>query len=183
MKRIYFIRHANAGQTPRDLISDHDRELTDRGEMSCLKAAKYLQKNFKDKLPEEFYTSTAVRSIKTAILTTNELKKIDKKFSGAALYKEQELYIPDSENILNVINTCVSDDIASIAVVSHNPGLHAFLLDLPNKGDKKKYREMKNKFPPCSIATFDINVDKWFDVKLKSAELLDFIDGNKLKAI
>ncbi len=176
MKRIYFIRHSKAGQTNKNMLNDHERTLTKKGEEQAPKIAQYFIKNYKDNLPQTILSSTAIRAKQTAAL----FKKYFTPNTDIEIKAFQELYITGNDEILSVLNG-VDNKLSSIVIISHCPGLQHFAVQFARSGDVHKFRDMRANFPPGSFATFDCDVKNWKDITIDSGILLDFISGKKLK--
>ncbi|MDX1950442.1 MAG: histidine phosphatase family protein [Rickettsiales bacterium] len=175
MKRIYLMRHSKAGQTDKNMLSDHERTLTKKGEDQASLVAPYFLKHYKDNPPEVIFSSTAIRAKQTASL----FKKFFSHNPEIEIKTFQDLYVTSPEQILDIINRC-SDDYKSILIISHCPGLQEFAVSFARSGDKTKFREMRANFPPGSFATFNSEVKNWYEITNNSAILLDFVNGKKL---
>lgn len=125
MKTLLLVRHAKTapagpGQT------DHARALEDEGVTDAGKLAHYLRK--KDLIPDQMLVSSANRTQTTAqiLLTACEVNAVD-------VVVSDELYLADKDFLLEVIGN-TRDDIDTLMVVGHNPGLselaHAFDHDI-----------------------------------------------------
>ncbi len=176
MKRIYFMRHSYAGQTDKYMLNDHERPLTEKGEKLVKGISGYFNKNLKDSPPEIILCSTALRAKQTA-LTFKKNFKLDPEIQINAF---AELYITGNDEVLSVIHG-VSEDVNSILIISHNPGLLNFITKFASKGDKKKFRDMKSSFTPGSFAVFDVEVNDWYEVANNNGILLDFINAKQFK--
>ncbi len=168
MKRLYILRHSKAGQSNKRLLDDHERTLTGKGIDLCSAVSEQLQVS--DKFPEVILCSTAIRAKETTKLV---LENIKESANDAEVKYLPKLYLASPDDILNIIRD-IDDDVESVMVVGHNPGLQQFSMNISGSGDKKKFREMRGNFPPASLAVFDINNDNWADTKNQSAELVDF---------
>lgn len=169
MKRLYLLRHSKAGQTNKKLLDDHERSLTQKGVEVCALLGNYVsEENF-----DLVLCSTALRAKETAELVLEQ--------AGQSPHIEllPNLYLASPGEIFRVINQ-VSEEVSSVLVVGHNPGLQNLAINLAGKGDKKKFREMRNNFSPPSLAVFDIDTE-WAKVGPRSGELTDFVIGKNLK--
>ncbi len=81
--------------------------------------------------------------------------------------------------LFNVIQQ-IDESADSAIIIGHNPGLQQFCIQLAGKGDKKKFRNMRNNFPPPSLAVFDLDIESWFDVDVQRGELIDFVTAREL---
>ncbi len=170
------MRHSKAGQTNKNMLNDHERTLTKKGEDQAAKVAPYFLKNYKDNLPQIVLSSTAIRAKQTAAL----FKKYFIANPDIDIKAFHELYITNNEEIIKIING-IDEKFKSVLVVSHCPGLQVFAEEFARAGDKHKFREMRANFPPGSFATFDCDVKNWKDIEIHSGILLDFVSGKRLK--
>jgi len=114
MKTLLLVRHAKTapagpGQT------DHARALEDSGVTDAGKLAHHLRK--KNLIPEQILVSSANRTQTTAhiLLTAFDSSQID-------VVVSDELYLADEAFLRDVIAN-VRDDISTLMIVGHNPGL------------------------------------------------------------
>lgn len=172
MKRLYILRHSKAGQTDKKVLDDHERKLTGKGVELCAFIADYLA-SFNPQ-PELILSSTALRAKQTAELVLSHLgKKIDIQYIS-------KLYLASPDDLASILHG-VNNSINSVLIVGHNPGLQQFCVGLSGSGDKKLFRDMRNNFPPPSLAVFDIKCQDWPDVDIHTGELIGFSSGKVLK--
>jgi phosphohistidine phosphatase len=113
MKTVLLLRHAKASRDDPEL-ADHDRPLTDRGRRDSRRVGRLM----KDEglVPDWWISSTAARARQTAelvatIVADPELVHHDRSFYLA----RPDAYIP--------VLRALPDEINSVIVVGHNPGL------------------------------------------------------------
>lgn len=146
MKQLLIIRHAKSSWDFTSL-SDFDRELNDRGHKDAPAMAKRLLD--KSITIDAFISSTAVRAFTTA-----------KYFAQAYQQKEKdikcfdELYHASANTIFNVISK-TSDELQTIAVFTHNPGVTDFANMLTNT--------QIDDMPTCAIFAVKAHCDTWGD--------------------
>ncbi len=174
MKRLYILRHSKAGQTNKQVLKDYERKLTDKGVEMCAHVGAYFKLSTLP--PQLMLCSQADRTLETAKYSMKAANM------DIPLQISPRLYLADPEIILAEIQA-VNDDIESLALVAHNPGVQQFCIDLAGSGDKKLFREMRQNFPPPSIAVFDIHVASWGLVVPRSGVLIDFKDPTGLKKV
>jgi len=173
MKKLYILRHSKAGHSNKKILDDHERDLTDKGIDLCSYIGSHLKENSHE--VDTILCSTSNRTKQTAEYTTEAYgRDVDINF-------ESTLYLATPETILNELYA-LDDSINSAMVIGHNPGLHQLSILLSGSGDKKKFREMRSNFPPPSLVIFEIDSDKWSDVRIQSGKLIDFVTGKDLKS-
>ena len=113
MKNLLIITHAKAEQ----YISgqdDHDRNLNQKGKKRALKLSMWLR-DIEPKI-EKIFCSSALRTSQTAeIINEGFLNQIPVKI-------ESGLYGASEEELLNFL-LFIDDDISSVGLVGHEPGL------------------------------------------------------------
>jgi phosphohistidine phosphatase len=170
MKRLYILRHAKAGQTNKNILSDHDRPLTEKGIKQCLYIGEYL-KNSQAEI-DVILSSTSKRTEETVENTLNTLGK------NISVQYIRKLYLGEERDILNEINL-ISDNYKTTMIVGHNPGLHQVAFLLSGGGDTTTLHNLSSNYPPGSLAIIDFPVDSWSDISIKSGTLVDFMVSKK----
>jgi phosphohistidine phosphatase len=170
------MRHSKAGQTDKNLLDDHGRPLTKKGEEQIPFLSQYFIDNYKDQPPQVILCSTALRAKQTATL----FKKTFPLGKDVEILTFLELYVAGFDEILSVIHQ-INEKYAAALIIGHSPGLHDFSIKFSKQGDKLKYREMKANMPPGSFAAFECDVNNWNEINLDSGILLDFVNGKSLK--
>lgn len=171
MRKLLILRHSKAGQTNKQIIDDHGRNLTTQGVELCSAMAEYMLE--REYIPDIVLCSTASRAVETAQHVCGAMS-----ITPTVEYTPK-LYLASTYDILRTIQM-VSDEYNHVLVVGHNPGLQQFCLELPSAGDKKEYRELRNNFPPPSLAVFHISGKHWMDLEPGTAELVDVSYGKKM---
>ena len=173
------MRHSKAGQTNKKLLDDIERTLTKKGEEQIPLITEELSRKYKKDLPPELIiTSTAIRAKQTAGIFRNHYK-IKKNIEIKSF---SELYINTDTEILNILKK-TDNNINSVLVISHVPGLQHFAIDFAHSGDKSKFRQMRSNFPPSSFVVFDIDIKSWKNIEPKKGVLVDYINSKKIKKI
>ena len=114
MKTLLLIRHAEAGWGDFGQ-ADIERSLTEHG----IKQAHHLASKIRDEslVPDVIFSSTAKRTQMTAQILTAEM--------GLPIEKivwYNELYLAEAEKLFATAQHA-GDDIQSLAIIAHNPGL------------------------------------------------------------
>lgn len=146
MKKLILIRHAKteAGSMG---MNDFDRKLTDKGNKAAIEmAARLKQKGVKI---DAVFSSTAIRAVATA-------KAFIKEFSlnENTVFFKDELYLPHPNIFFKVIAEA-SDNIETLAIVSHNEGITYFANMLTNASI--------DNIPTCGIFAVNANCNSWKD--------------------
>jgi len=154
VKRLILLRHAKSSRDQREL-SDADRPLSKRGEQSApLMGRLIAQEGY---IPDRILCSTAKRAVQTGDLILDELSpKPDYR-------KLDELYMATPRDILVTIGE-QADDVQSILVIGHNPGLGDLAAWLVNDGRSKDISRLNDKFPTAGLAVIDLPIDSWNDL-------------------
>ncbi len=171
MKRLYLLRHSKAGHAGKKILDDQDRPVTDKGIELCIHIAEQIKKI--DPFPQLILCSPALRAKQTSDLLLRQMEK------KVRVQMESGLYLAEPEDLFEILRE-TDDAISSLMVIGHNPGLQEFAILLSGKGNKKKFRQMRNNFPPPSMATLDIHINEWAEMEERCGELLDFIVGKAI---
>jgi len=145
MKRILLMRHAKSSWKDAE-IPDKERTLKKRGEKDATRMGKLLRE--KKLKPDRILCSSAVRAVKTAELLVDKIG-----YKGEIKYLDK-LYMAECAVILKIIKE-QPDDVNSIIIIGHNPGLEALLQLLVHKVES---------LPTAAIAHITTKVDQWSDI-------------------
>jgi phosphohistidine phosphatase len=124
MKRLYLLRHAKSSWDD-PALADHDRSLAPRGRRAAKVMAEYLRR--KGVAPELVLCSTSR-------CTRQTLRRIAPGLGKNAEVKiEPELYAASAADLLKVVRE-VPDEIESVMLIGHNPGIQDLALTLARGG-------------------------------------------------
>jgi phosphohistidine phosphatase len=142
MKRLYLLRHAKSSWEDSSL-ADFDRPLNDRG----LRAAPFMGELMAERgiRPELIVSSPAKRTMETALLI-----KESAGFDVPVRYDER-IYEASPQTLRTVISQ-LSDEIGSVLLVGHNPGMEGvirFLSGVPEP------------MPTAALASIRLNLAHW----------------------
>lgn len=163
MKKLYLLRHAQSSN-PQG-VSDHSRQLDKIGKQECKSMQAYLIEN--NIHPALVLCSDSVRTTMTA-------KNIFNGISGINVTYNAKLYNATPGEILKEIAK-ISDDISSIMLIAHNPGIQQLAFILAGWGDKEMLGMIKSEYPTCALTEYSFNVDTWKNVQPGKGELDKFI--------
>ncbi len=145
MKNLLLMRHAKSsfkeGEMP-----DFERPLSKRGEKDAPRMGKLLKD--KNLVPDLIIASTAVRASRTAELVADKSG-----YKGEILYV-QSLYLGEPEAYLEALRDLKEDsnDLQTVLVIGHNPGLESLLQMLTDHVDC---------LPTSAIAYLKVPVRTW----------------------
>jgi phosphohistidine phosphatase len=155
VSRLYLLRHAKSSWNDATL-DDHDRPLAPRGRKASKAIGRYLRDH--DIEPGLVLCSSAKRARQT-------LERLGP--AGVDARIEPELYGAGAHDLLERLHV-VPEDVASVMLIGHNPGMQqlAFLL-----------AGLDDKFPTGALATFECSGWRTLD----QAELIDYVRPRELE--
>jgi phosphohistidine phosphatase len=153
-RHIWVIRHGKSAEGEPGQ-ADHDRPLNKRGERDGKAMRAWLARQ---PHPAQWvWCSSAVRAKLTAAYATAAF--------NATCVEESGLYLASAEGVLSCLQA-TPDDVASVAVVAHNPGL-THLVNLLGT------HSVTDNLVTWGTALFSAAAEHWSQVEFGSAELLD----------
>jgi phosphohistidine phosphatase len=170
MRRLFLIRHAKA--QPPTAGEDYDRPLARRGREDASRIAIALAD--RNMLPAVLIHSGAARAKETAEILASEWDN--------AVRIEEEIGLYDApQDVLFERAQALRDNEERVALVGHNPGLGELALSLAGSGSHLALKRMHLKFPTCTVAALDFDVENWRDIEHKSAKLALFLSPSELE--
>lgn len=150
------MRHAKSSWSEPDL-ADFDRPLNDRG----LRAAPLMGLLFEARgyIPDLLISSPARRAAETAMLVNGSL-------SAEVEIRFDERVYEASPQSLNQIVGKIEDQIGSVMVVGHNPGMEGFTRFLTSRSEA---------MPTAALAVIDLAIEKWNEIALGRGTLIEVI--------
>jgi len=164
MKTLILIRHAKSSWSDPSLM-DFDRPLNERGKRDSPIMAAILKRKF-PKI-DLFLSSTAKRAFVTAKVVAQAFD-----MSEDEIVPRKDLYHASPQSIYRIISE-QSDNLSSIAVFAHNPGL----TDLANRLTNVRLDNL----PTTGIFAVQFNVNSWNDLQNASGEFVFFEYPKKYK--
>lgn len=156
-RRLILIRHAKALE---DISGDdHDRALAPRGLADAAELGAWLQAE--SMMPELVLCSTARRTRETlaAFPATIPTMLLDK------------LYLASIGELMSTLQS-VDDEVQTLAILAHNPGLHGLLALLTDRVRHAEDMErVVLKFPTAACAVFSLELSCWKDLAPRTALL------------
>jgi phosphohistidine phosphatase len=157
-KTLFIVRHAKSSWD-REVASDFDRPLNDRGKHDAPKMAEKIYA--KGHLIDAFVSSPALRALSTAEFFSDAWQIGRKKIKLVP-----ELYHASPETLLRVVEA-LDDSWQHVAFFSHNPGITEFVNQLV---ENTKLDNM----PTCGVFAVTAPIDHWRDFGSAKKSLLFF---------
>jgi phosphohistidine phosphatase len=165
LKRLYLLRHAKSDWNDSSL-SDIERPLSPRGVAAAPKVAEVMQSE--GLLPELVICSPARRTRETWDLIGNCLD------SEPPSQIDERLYLASPGELISLIQE-QPDDLGSVMLIGHNPGMEAITMGLSGSGEHPDLDRALTKFPTGALAVIDLDVERWSDISGDSGSLRRFI--------
>jgi phosphohistidine phosphatase len=162
-RRIDLLRHAKSSWDDPEL-ADHDRPLTARGRRAATRIGRHLRAAGVE--PDLILCSTARRARDTLALL--EL--------AGVVSVEGELYGASSELLLERLRE-TADDVHSLLLVGHNPGIQGLAGLLAAEDPRRE--QLDEGFPTAALATLRFD-GGWRALRPGSCELVAFVKPREL---
>ena len=165
MKVLYLLRHAKSSWKD-PTLEDFDRPLNKRGKAAAKTMGRYLGRN---KLRPGLVLCSAARR------TQETWELVSAKMDGdIAVEIEDGIYLAGREGLFSRLRK-VADDVDSVMLIGHNPGMEWLAVDLTGDGDETAYESMRFKFPTAALAVLNFDVERWHDIEPGGGFLQSFI--------
>jgi phosphohistidine phosphatase len=161
--RLHLLRHAKSSWDDPGL-ADHDRPLAKRGRRAAKAIAGYVSEH--DIAPRLVLCSTARRTRET-------LAGIESALGDPEVSYEDELYGASARELTERLRQ-VPDEVGSVMLIGHNPGIEDLAAALIG-------RPVAEKYPTAALATLELS-GRWRDAGSGGAELVDFVVPRDLEA-
>ena len=146
VKTLLVLRHAKSSWDDSSL-DDHQRPLNARGERDAPRMGRLARKKRLD--VELIISSDAIRAHLTALAVADAAG-----YRGQILLDER-LYHASATEILEVLSSVVDDNIATLMIVGHNPGLEDLVAQLTGEPEG---------LPTAALAQIALPIDRWRDL-------------------
>ena len=161
VRSVYVLRHAKSSWETG--LPDHDRPLAPRGRRAAKAIASHLRQEGIE--PSLVLCSTARRARET-------LERIEPALGAADVRIERELYGASAGALLERLRA-VPDEVDSVMLIGHNPGLQLLALELAASG--AELRELEAKYPTGALLTLAFGGPRWAVLEPGAAELVGFV--------
>jgi len=175
-RTLWLLRHAKTLREPPPGGADFDRTLAPRGQRD----AEALGRLFSGKaealglpkslaLPTVALVSSAARTAATAELVLAGLS------NPPDCRLQKTLYGADPDEVIDHLRA-LEDDVRAAMVVGHNPTAFDLSQGLIADSDKKGLAlATRRGFPTCALGIYRFRVERWREVSLKSAKLVELL--------
>ena len=172
MRRVVLFRHAKSSRDG-PALKDRDRPLAKRGITDAPVMGNYLARH--GLVPDLVLCSPAVRTRETWRLAAESFARAPR------MQEVDRLYEADAQDLLQFIRG-VADEVGTLLIVGHNPGLEDLADLLVGSGDAEARAAMRGKFPTAAVAVIDFVAPHWADVKPGAGRLDRFVSPKILAA-
>ena len=162
MKRLTVLRHGDAAPAlPGG--EDFDRPLSPRGRHQ----ARLVGQDFKARgLSFELVLASTARRVRET------LDGVAGTYDALPIRFEEQLYLASERFLLDQIRTA-PDDVTSLLIVGHNPGLERLVADLARNDTNGLRARVIAGFPPAGVAILDL--DSWRAADRAGADLVGLV--------
>lgn len=163
MRRVYLLRHAKSSWTDLSL-ADRDRPLARRGRRAAKAVARHLEA---ERIRPDLVLCSSARR------TRETLERIEGAFGDRVEARLDEAIYGASESKLLERLTALPQEVGSVMLIGHNPGLEELALALASDG--AGLARLREKYPTAALATIDLPAERWSTVERGSGELVGYV--------
>ena len=165
MRTLILLRHLKSSWDDPGL-PDHDRPLAPRGR----RAGKRIRGEIQDAgiaAPQLVLCSSAVRAVGTWKAICAGVPE------GRRVEIEPGLYAASAESLLERLKG-VPDEVGTVLLIAHNPGIGDLAVGLAGTGDTQALERMQAKYPTGGLATLTFQ-GSWAELGWAGAQLVAFV--------
>ena len=177
MRRIILLRHAKSDWP--NGVADHDRPLAARGRKAAPLMAQYMAAE--GLIPDLALVSSARRTQETWALVAPVLAKARPgrpRPDDIPMKTEPRIYEARVEILLTVLRG-IADDVKTLLVVGHNPGMAELTLLLSGGGDSQQLGDLQRKFPTTALSVIGFT-GRWAELAPFKGRLDRFVTPKSL---
>jgi phosphohistidine phosphatase len=167
---LHLLRHAKSSWRDAGL-EDRDRPLNARGHHAAELLATHLSRQ---PLPDLVLCSSARRTRETFEYIARAYGR------SPPVSIEDKLYLATARALLERIEA-VAEDVATLLVIGHNPGLHELAAALARHGPRHDRARLTAKFPTGALASFRL-AGAWHAIGHASIALASYVVPSDLDA-
>ncbi len=168
VKRLITFRHAKSGWE-QAATRDFDRALNDKGRRAAIVMGRHMREQ--GVTFDRIIASPAVRVVET----------LDAMFEGygarGSVEWERRLYLASGQGLLEAVQD-VPDEIETVMLAAHNPGIEELVLMLSTDAGEEEIAargSIEEKYPTASVAELVFDVARWADVDEGGGHLVRFV--------
>jgi phosphohistidine phosphatase len=165
MRTLMLMRHAKSSWD-RPELDDLDRPLDPRGQKNAPLIARYIKES--KWRPDLVLCSPAARVRETWQLMTPVL---DRTVDCKTL---RTIYPGAPSRLLETLRRA-ADQVETLLLIGHNPGLGRLAVSLCGAGPRKPLERMRGKFPTAALAVIEFDVERWDQVAPGTGRLRAFV--------
>ena len=165
MRRLVLFRHGKAEPAEHGR-KDRDRRLAERGRRSAPLVGDYLAHHAL--VPDFVLCSPALRTRETWRLAAERLP------ASPRLQEDDRLYGAEARELLDLLRQ-TADEVGTLLMVGHNPGLEELADLLIGSGDVALRAALQGRFPTGAVAVIGFVAPHWAEVKRGSGRLDRFV--------
>ncbi len=170
MKTLCLLRHGQAGR--RIDLQDFDRPLTAAGVEAAGRIAGSLRGG--GLLPDLVLCSGAKRARQTWEVLDGQLTA--EEAEGLTLDLREDLYLASETRLLIALRK-LPEEVSSVLLIAHNPGLHRLARELAGPGSgSAALARLGQDFPPTGLAVLAYDATSWAELAPGRARLMDFLN-------
>jgi phosphohistidine phosphatase len=167
MHTLYLLRHAKSSWADPTLL-DHERPLSPRGRRDAKRIADHLLRL--GIAPALVLCSTSRRTRETLALVRPAL-------DASTVSIESMLYAASAETLLERLHA-VPEEVASVMLIGHNPGLEDLAVLVASDGPE--LGRLETKFPTAALATLTLPTATWQSLSEADAVLAAYVVPKEL---
>jgi phosphohistidine phosphatase len=171
MRTLMLLRHAKSSWDQPGL-ADADRPLDPRGQAAAPLMAHHIKA--RKWRPDLVLCSHAERVRETWQLMAPILGR------SIECRTLRTIYLGAPSRLMEAVRRA-SDEVETLMLIGHNPGLGRLAVNLCGTGPKKALARMQAKFPTATLAVIDFKIDRWGEIAPGSGRLEAFVRPKDLK--
>ena len=171
VRTLLLMRHAKSSWD-RPEVADVDRPLAPRGQ----EAAPLIARHIKERKwrPDLVLCSHAERVRATWQLMAPVLGR------SIECRTLRAIYLGAPSRLLEALRRA-GDEVGTLMLIGHNPGLGRLAVSLCGAGPKKALARMRTKFPTATLAVIGFEVDHWREIAPGAGRLEAFVRPKDLR--
>ncbi|EGD58974.1 putative phosphohistidine phosphatase, SixA [Novosphingobium nitrogenifigens DSM 19370] len=173
MKTLALFRHAKSDWSDAR-ARDFDRPLNERGQRGAIAMGRHIR-NGRWRF-DRIIASPAVRVAETIETASRAWGR------AFPVEWDRRIYLASSATLIDLLRE-MDGDPESVLMVGHNPGLEDLIFDLvPDDGSSPLREIVERKFPTATFAVLELAIDRWEDLDLGCARLVELTRPRDLDA-